>query len=1240
MDVGPVPDADLEDAHALHLARLAKRGGQPMPAARAPEEYRLIGKANWREWTTCDQVKQWLAENPFCPTYTSVYEDTLVLRKWVELLPEDDAFKKRYDFATCAGKTPVENSLHLLSTIQVMYDLSQAMRGSVGSRSVAAPDAIHPIPKSTKKVHERMWEAKPVDWGWLRDTLGLCESPYQIQKLSEWLANERNEAATDMQHGDIALPPLLVAAPARMGKTAINALLAFFARRMGLVSTYGVSPNTHAVADAVLSVFQRLGWWSDDGAGFLGKCVALHRDLGRVGNKATDVSAPRFDFVLYSSDNKLHAQWVRAYVDARAMRLDRKGDLGEDNHAFNGIYYRVSDADRAIGRTCTFAHFRDEAQNSARFGAEKDIDAYEAKDDRCEALVDSYEELCKSEHNNNEPGIAGKREAMRERVEDLKADREKARLKVEKSRDGSQEALRSTFVPSRGAQILISATLVPTTRERQLWGLTFEPEVPEHLDLGQNRTIVYPLGPEVESKDYKGVQDTINVNNWRNGTAFTRTLVRQETVRLFQRRCQAQMDYLSDMRAERTAELNSLALEDGEIDQVGLESLIERICEQICDLEQTKQNADVVVVPPACDPLFEGAMLGAKPGLLNMDGGVFLCRGEPVKQTTNVLKQLAASARGTCWLRSIIGNDPKRIRLVKPPLQEKEGKPEAPWRMPITLVCPTNGTAPTCTAIQGPRNRSHQQSAWVEFLLDELVTAKQPGFVALYASGMSEERVRRYIRPGDVEMTFDAGFAVNQAGDKALKQVTVFEVRIVERQAMICPVKAPVTDMAGVVSMVKDTYPNLQRAAAVAIFAVGYDMFNGAITMSHHVSGGWMTYKRREDGLGLCPDRAMPVLVAPANILFAHSAVRGLDQIVQMVGRTYNDLQYKDDQYKISMLSFQRTHGDIVAMSLAEDQFVNVLRVEPGMPEPDEDPLPLPPPAPAPPRPREIEYDDEGIAIVRAPEPPPLVVVDARPRKRVFGYEAMQAVHRCFLDPEQLAGDVKLEHRDDLSRLFVGRKRQSVAKTVSDAEPMELERLRNLGGYQLVPGKWKPQARVRKDPVAAAAQPPIVVGMDPADAPPSDDEPEFQLDVVYTSPMKNPLAYNNLRSVVETGLANFTLSESTKEDYSRTLLGGAQDWGLLGFVDKLENAHLFRWDQHMPDNLRVKDWYNKSGIWQRILYDFRHDLTIHGAVLNRKNFYSALHKMTQILAKVPNANLRAVICNNHRNDFGNMDDDN
>jgi len=968
----------------------------------------------------------------------------------------------RYTFYRVLSKDSIPDTysriraaaLKLLPGLQQMADRECALKNFDGMRQ--DPDPLSPEGRvvdpadKTKFLQLSAYSNPAWDYANLRAIIAHCESDERIELLKAF-CRARGYDERDYKYGDVALPPLLISAPPRKGKTALALAHIWFARRMGHAVQYGVAPNTNLVSQEVHSLLVRLGWWNNPA--ILGKCIN-GSDVVGVKARAFDeaLQRTRYDLVLFSSDNNNHAKATSADIARRAVRLKATIAPADQRHGpeDDGLRGDVDQDARAQGATDVFVLVRDEAQTNARFGAEEEEDrlasatAALAREQAAQAVAAAA------------PDAAQLLPGIKRRIEALEALVEKREKAYERKLASSQEKLRPTFVTSKGFQVLVSATLLPTTQEPQLWGTLLEQDLPAELDLHQDRHPLPALGP-VGHSQYVGAQCTDDAH-YRHG--YAPELVREWTLRLLKDRHSRKLVVWRTQFRDAEREVTRLETEvglhadDPEYKRaVAKRARLAELVESVrVDLREANQR-----IPPYTDDLFSRPQFADKK-LLTLDGGAIFsnkvdAHGIPIatRTTKSVINAVAQAARGMAWLDADIGERGGEVdRLIEAPEDSVAPGGERGAILPMTLVCPHNHTMRT----KKSELRQHTQLDWVNRIAKLCCERKQPAFIAVFASSMDASKITRSIP----EITFSDDAKRPNAFKDAKRQVTVFEIgpkAHAPAEFEIKPLAAPVADMDGVVSMLTARTNRFDAIGHFKLYAVGYDMFNGALTLSRNMRVE--VFARDEDGVDRVQPQTRMVLAAPQRILFAHTNTRSIDSIYQIVGRTYNDLHFACPNFRIEILTGLSARGNLIAYAMAEDALIAGTLVPAGYPRQGEDEDEEDESADAPMLTDDltdavpadaghgmaVDYED-GVA----PSPAPAKV------ERKFMHECLRSAHTAFANAPILAKDEGMQTYE-LSQLVLGRKRRSMASTIGHYAPVTLEELRARGSHALALDDWE-----------------------------------------------------------------------------------------------------------------------------------------------------------------------------------------
>ena len=394
---------------------------------------------------------------------------------------------------------------------------------------------------------------------------------------------------------------------------------------------YGVAPNTNLVSQELHGLMVRLGWWNNPA--ILGDCLN-GSDVQGVKARAFDeaLQRKRYDVVLFSSDNNNHAKATAADIERRAVKLKARTAPEDERHGADddGLRGEVRDEEaRANGCTDVFVLIRDEARRT-RAGAEEDEDKLAVAENKLarEQAIEAVAERA-PDADQLVPGI-------KRRIEGLTKNVETKQKAFDRKLASSQELLRPTFVTSKGFQILVSATLLPTLQERQLWGTLLEEELPEELDVGQDRFALPALGPEGH-KQYVGAQCTDDAK-YRRG--YVPELVREWTFRLLKDRISRKIEVYRTHFRDAEREVTRLETEEaapGDPEYQTAAALKARL-DALLTASKTELREANQRIPAYTDELFERPQFADK-RLLMLDGGSIFskkvdAKGAPVATRT------------------------------------------------------------------------------------------------------------------------------------------------------------------------------------------------------------------------------------------------------------------------------------------------------------------------------------------------------------------------------------------------------------------------------------------------------------------------------------------------------------------------------------------------------------------------------------------------------------------------------
>ena len=1014
-----------------------------------------------RTLTSKAAVEDYLKTNPIDPknlTLEVIERDLWAEAQQLKFTPGASRDTRlRYTFYRVLSKGSIPTvyrriraaALKLLPGLQQMADRGCALKGYTGMRVDPAPgqpgSRIVDPEDPTKLLLLEDHSNPPWDRANFRAVMAHCESPLNVEKLKAF-CRSRGYDERDFKHGDVAVPPLLISAPPRKGKTCIALAHVWFARRMGFAVQYGVAPNTNLVSQELHGLMVRLGWWNNPA--ILGDCID-GSDVPGVKARAFDeaLQRKRYDVVLFSSDNNNHAKATAADIDRRAVKLTASIAPEDARHGpdDDGLRGDVDDAARAAGCTDVFVLIRDEAQTNARFGAEEEEDRLAV----AEGLL-AREQAARAVAARA-PDAAQLLPEIERRIAGLTKNVETKQKAFDRKLASSQELLRPTFVSSKGFQILVSATLLPTLQERQLWGTLLEEELPEELDVGQDRFALPALGPEGH-KQYVGAQCTYDAKYRR---AYAPELVREWTFRLLKDRISRKIEVYRTRFRDAEREVTRLETEEGrhpDDPEYQTALALKARLDALLTASRTELREANQRIQPYSDELFERPQFADK-RLLMLDGGAIFGSkvdkyGVPVatRTTKAVIATIAQAARGMAWLDADIGERGGEVdRLIEAPADSVAPGEERGAILPMTLVCPHNHTMRT----KKSELRQHTQLDWVNRIAKLCCERKQPAFISVFASSMDGSKITRSIP----EITFSDEAKRPNAFKDAKRQVTVFEIGPKAHNPAefeIKPLAAPVADMDGVISMLTARTNRFDGIGHYKLYAVGYDMFNGALTLSRAMNVD--VFARDEDGVERIQPQTRTVLAAPQRILFAHTNTRSIDSIYQIVGRTYNDLHFACPNFRIEILTGVSARGNLSAYAMAEDAFIAATGVPAGCPRQGEDDgAQQQQQQPA----LQDDLDDEGVAMDYEDAAPAAAAAVAPERVRLPMHECVRSAHTAFAQAPILAKDEGMQTYE-LSQLVLGRKRRTMASTVGRHAPITLEELRARGSHALALDDWEP----------------------------------------------------------------------------------------------------------------------------------------------------------------------------------------
>lgn len=904
----------------------------------------------------------------------------------------------------------------------------------------------------------------------LRAVIAHAEHPNTVARLTRF-AEERGWGSHALVYGEVAIPPTLIAAPPRWGKSTPTDQVVMFAHRLGMTITYGCAPHTTVVCREFKERMEKLGWW--DNPHFLGKCISLADVSGDSAASAASaaerckaaLAAESYDFILYSSENSSHCQAIHDDVERRHARLSTEQE--------GGPAVVVDDPNR----TCVFCHFRDEAQNNARFGAEDAKHKYEKKLRALQEAQQAYQAARARREAGHEDVSARRVKYLEDSQTAQQASADRAKTEFERKLRACQEHLRPTFVSSRGYQVLISATLLPTLQEHQLYGTLFcklDPNNPDEdaiLKIGAERYLLPPIQP-AGAGSYVGVQQMVPPK-YSEASGYTRHKVRTRTIRLLEENFDHQINQMnawieaieaniSAYQADNRKRWQKAARDNAPLPPVRpdndpvfetMRAKCRTLQASIAEATQRKVAFRAGgLVPAITDAMWRDPFLKDK-DLLRLDGGGLfnprertldpaltdvpkdVSTAEPRWPDLPRVRKVAQAARGLVWIEAGLGDLGPRSKL----LDAVEDVPaEQPLRLPMTIVCPHSETN------RMDHTKANTQLDWAFQIARANVRKQQNSLIAIYASGIDCKKIACSF-PGVAMLANDNAKDNNKHSDGD-RQVTVIETgRTATGAWAIKTIQRAVSNMDGVVDMLKANGSRLEDMATFNLYVVGYEMFNGALTLSRFtsadvgvtdVNGAWQKTGTRT------------VHMLPNRVLFAHTGNRCIDSIYQIAGRACNDMPY-EVEHRIEVLSGQHTVSNTKAFALAEVQWCATLgRVAAGADDAYQayaDAVER--------QQRQQQEDAEGVAVdydddaaMQDADPEPAIVVDEGvddPTKRVEPYMSLNYAGAAYRTAGGLIDDESLS-AFALDDLCMGRMKIKAGATFGNGEALSDEQQQQL----------------------------------------------------------------------------------------------------------------------------------------------------------------------------------------------------
>lgn len=742
-------------------------------------------------------------------------------------------------------------SVHADYFLALSRDSNPAQRPPAENESVNVGTQDEPI---IERTHDSVSAPRlPVE---IRNAIGLLEErandedgiPRHVEMCERYIQEEIDAPdieADALALGDIAIPPCMISAPMRKGKTDVSLVLIWFLLLMGFRVTYGVAPNKSAVIKPVWSKLMSMGW-HDPEFGLLIDPIATYKpvpsrpDQLSVTAQTLDaiVAAKASNFLIYSIDQAKDAKAAYNFIKASTPSFEvvRPSPDCHNDDASVRISY-----DDEHGRPC--ANIRDEAQNAARSGSEDKREKLQKKKEE-ERAANRAVRVATAAAAGKLPSSreVSDAERARARYAQARSALDKAEASYEKAKSDLVSWLRKTFPNSMGISTNITATNLPTVTEQQMWGtsvlgpvplgvlfaLDEDPEVQKKGIRGQSFEVVPALTPNSDTF-YRGFNKCRSV---AYGDIFTKEVVYNR--------------YKTELKAylaRRVSEASDDAARDA--------------C--VADLKNWKALA-----VPIQSPLFENASF-ARTDILKLKGS------KTVKATA---KTLVDASKFLAWIDvSAVGV--ARQKRVVPPEEHAPLDATAPPVLPTTIVMVTDKISTKSAFVA-------TQLTVAKRIVDILIERNQNGLVAVWGSDMKESNIKREFPSAEFVTTF---------GASAMRNVACFHVRGASTGGVgvLDRVHGNVDDFAEVVDRLADGVDR-DELENTNIFCVGYAMFTGAITLTHTV---------------YYPDDS-ELVVCPGKIAYAHTLFRQIDAKCQAIGRGFNDASWQSD-LSIDLLSHANT---------------------------------------------------------------------------------------------------------------------------------------------------------------------------------------------------------------------------------------------------------------------------------------------------------------------------------------------
>lgn len=748
------------------------------------------------------------------------------------------------------------------------------------------------------------YEPEALEWDTLQSIIYMVGTDKAIDFMKKAVdANHNKVTEKVLSFGDVALPPQAIGGKCRKGKTMIAVTVSYFAIQIGMRVTWGVAPHKKNSAREVVKKFEELGWWNwttrsgalSNQQSPLGLCCTL----AGPADKAALENGVLFDLVVYSGVVKADCALVAKYVEDRMPSFEPAADF---------------DTTKKVVQSKTpvaFTHIRDEAQHASRNGTE-DAEINLAKKQGDLKAATQYLDQCTA--LNIDPLET---ERAKKKVDDLIKKVEKAEKDLTTAEDCGQSWLRRTM-SSTAFQVLISATLVPTVSELPLYGSIWtkmrETMISE-ISGGAIRDLVAlrRFLPPLVAPDREDDQGYVGLDHFEQtvyDTGYTRQLVYDKYLELRKQRHGAQLKMWSDRARSAGA---------------GSAQILQKMLEEI----DTKLNlpGQRWSPKPIDDPLFNNHAI-ERDGSLELDGGK-LCKGRgPTMSFDNLVPaetaagasfdpeiepKLIDSARALAWTEAkCLNNRNGGTRFEVLPTRDSS----VCVQLPTTVIEISRSMNTSLLSPVDTNYRFNNNMHWIGHIVKMAIREKKPTVLALHGSALTKASI--------LEVIPYATFSDKWGRAVLTDPITVFCVatladgsfgllQIEDRMKSAEDVHIHARDSVG---SQKIPFQN------IAIIHMGYDMLNGAITLTSAISY-----------------RGANVLVSPKSVLQTTGANSAIDVNLQMILRAANDnsnILYPEE-YRIALMAPKRSLHILRTSELMETNLIKYLDVPAGHPSTPEE---------------------------------------------------------------------------------------------------------------------------------------------------------------------------------------------------------------------------------------------------------------------------------------------------------------